>query len=73
MSPILESRAVYVSSAKDEVRKLLETLPEDVTLEDVQYSIYVRERIQRARKEADLGNLIEQQEVEHRMRRWLDE
>src|SRR5690242_1854741 len=45
----------------------------DVCSQDVQYSIYVRERIERAREELNQGQLIEQDEIEIRMRRWLDE
>ena len=60
-------------TAKDEVRRLLESLPDDASLEDVQYSIYFRERIERARKEANDGKLIDQDETEARMQRWLDE
>jgi hypothetical protein len=59
-------------TAKEEVRRLLEALPEDADLEDVQYSIYVRERIERARKEADDSRVLEQDDVEAQMRRWLD-
>jgi hypothetical protein len=62
-----------MSTAKEEVRRLLESLPDDAGLEDVQYSIYVRERIERAREELNQGQLIEQNEIEIRMRRWLDE
>jgi hypothetical protein len=62
-----------MATAKDEVRRLLESLPDDASLEDVQYSIYVRERIERARKEANDGKLIDQDETEARMQRWLDE
>ena len=60
-------------TAKEEVRRLLEALPDDASLEDVQYSIYVRERIERGRREADQGKVIEQDAVESRMGRWLDE
>jgi len=62
-----------MATAKDEVRRLLESLPDDASLEDVQYSIYVRERIERARKEASDGKLIDQDETEARLQRWLDE
>jgi hypothetical protein len=61
-----------MASAKEEVRQLLETLPDDATLEDVQYSIYVRERILRGRQEADAGQILEQDEVERRMSRWIE-
>jgi predicted transcriptional regulator len=62
-----------MATAKEEVRRLLDALPEDASFEDVQYSIYVRERIDRGRKEAEEGKLVEQDEVENRMRRWLTE
>ncbi len=62
-----------MSTAKEEVRRLLESLPDDASLEDVQYSIYVCERIERARSELNQGKLIEQDDIEIRMRRWLDE
>jgi predicted transcriptional regulator len=48
-------------------------LPDDVTWEDVQYSIYVRERVERGQREADEGRLVEQDELEARMSRWLSE
>jgi predicted transcriptional regulator len=62
-----------MATAKEEVRRLLDSLPDDASLEDVQYSIYVRERIERGRQEANEGKLIEQDDVENRMSRWLDE
>ena len=62
-----------MATAKEEVRRLLEALPDDASLEDVQYSIYVRERIERGRREGDESRLVKQDEVESRMRRWLDE
>ncbi|WP_180539858.1 hypothetical protein [Nevskia soli] len=46
-------------TAKDEVRHLLDTLPETASLEDIQYAIYVRERIERGLREAADGKLID--------------
>ena len=66
-------QGVTMATAKEEVRRLLESLPDDASLEDVQYSIFVRERIERARNEANDGKLIEQSEIESRMRRWIHE
>lgn len=66
-------QAVKMATAKEEVRQLLESLPDDASLEDVQYSIWVRERIERGRREGSEGKLIQQDEIESRMRRWLDE
>jgi hypothetical protein len=62
-----------MATPKEEIRKMLDTLPDDATWEDVQYSIYIRERVERGRREADQDQLTEQGEVEARMTRWLDE
>lgn len=35
-----------MNTAKDEVRALLDSLPEDCTFEDVQYHLYVVEKLQ---------------------------
>ena len=61
-----------MKTAKEKVRELLEELPEDASLEDIQYHIYVRQKIQKGLEAARLGKLIPQQEVEKRMARWLE-
>ena len=62
-----------MATAKEEIRKLLDNLPDDATWEDVQYSIYVRERVERGRREAEQAGLVDQEEIESRMKRWLPE
>jgi hypothetical protein len=52
-------------TAKEEIRRMLDTLPDDATWEDVQYSIYVRERIERGRREADEGKVVDQAGLEN--------
>ena len=59
-------------TAKDEVRELLDQLPDDSSLDDIQYHIYVRQRIRNGLAAADQGQVISQDEVEKRMSRWLD-
>ena len=61
-----------MKTAKEEVRELLENLPEDASLEDIQYHIYVRQKIQKGLEAADEGKLISQEEAERRMARWLE-
>jgi hypothetical protein len=61
-----------MKSAKEEVRELLEQLPEDASLEDIQYHIYVRQKVQRGLDAVCEGKLISQAEVEKRMSRWLE-
>ncbi len=56
-----------MKTAKDEVRELLDLLPEDSSLEDIQYHIYVRQKIQKGLEAAREGKVISQEEVEKRM------
>lgn len=58
---------------KEEVRLLLERLPEEASFEDIQYHIYVQEALRRGREAADRGELIEHEEIERRMSKWLGE
>lgn len=62
-----------MATAKEDVRHLLEQLPEDVSLEQIQYHIYVRQKIERARAEVRAGNVLSQEEAEERMAKWLGE
>ena len=60
------------STAKEEVRALLEKLPDDASLNDIQYHIYVRQKIERGLEAIQKGNVISQEEIEKRMARWLE-
>ena len=54
-------------TAKDEVRQLLDNVPDDASLEDIQYHIYVRQKIAHGLKDIDEGCVVTQAEVERRM------
>ena len=58
-------------TAKKEVKKILDHLPDDVGYEDIQYHIYVREKIERGLSDIRNGNVLSQEEVEKRMSKWL--
>jgi len=55
------------SSTKDEVQSLLAKLPDDCTLEDVQYHLYVLGKIRRGIERAETEGTISQEEVERRL------
>jgi len=57
----------------DEVRRLLDTISPEASFEDIQYHIYVQQAIRRGLEAAERGELIEQDEVERRMAKWLGE
>ena len=60
-----------MSTAKEDVRQLLDPLPDDATLEDIQYHIYVRQKTQRGLDDVDSGRVLTQGEAEQRMQKWL--
>ncbi len=59
-----------MSTAKDEVKALLDKLPDDCSLEDVQYHLYVVEKIQRGINRADKEGTLGQDEVERKFGKW---
>ena len=58
--------------AKDEIRKILDQLPDDATLEDVQYHIYVRRKTDRGLEDVAQGRLLTEEDFDQRMSRWLE-
>ena len=58
--------------AKETVRELLARLPDDCSLEDILYHLYVVQAIERGLVDAEAGRTISHEEVEERLRRkWL--
>ena len=60
-----------MSTAKQEVRLLLDQIPDDATFEDIQYHIHVREKIERGLKDVEEGRVVSEEEMERRMQKWL--
>ena len=60
-----------MKTAKEEVRKLLEQLPDTSSFEDIQYHIYVREKIEQGLQDMKKGRVLSQAEMERRMAKWL--
>jgi len=50
---------------------MLEELPEDASFEDMQYHIYIRLKIERGLQDIGECRVLDQEEVERRMTRWL--
>lgn len=60
-------------TAKQEVVALLGNLPDDSSLEDIQYHLYVLEKIKRGRSDIAAGRTYTHDEVRTRMQRWLQD
>lgn len=61
-----------MSTAKQDVRQMLDGLPEDCSLEDIQYHLYVAEKVQRGSRRAETEGTLSQTQVERKLAKWLD-
>jgi hypothetical protein len=52
---------------------LLSKLPDDCSLEDIQYHLYVIEKVRNGLVAADSQGTVSQEEVERRLGKWLTE
>jgi hypothetical protein len=59
-----------MNAAKEEVRSLLDKLPDECTLEDVQYHLYVVEKIRKGIERADSEGTLTQEEMERKLAKW---
>ncbi len=55
-----------MQTAKEEVNNLLKGLPDDCLLEDIQYHLYVLQKIEKGLKDVKDGWVYTQDEVEKR-------
>jgi hypothetical protein len=60
-------------TAKQEVQSLLERLPENCSIEDIQYHLYVLEKVRSGLEDVRQNGGIPQEEVETRLHKWLTE
>jgi len=56
---------------KDDLVKLVQELPDDVTIADVMERLYLLDKIERGIAQADAGRKVSQDEARQRMARWL--
>ena len=60
-----------MATAKEEVERLLGKLPNDCSLEDIQYHLYVLEKVRNGLKSADTDGGVPQADAEERLGKWL--
>jgi hypothetical protein len=60
-----------MSTAKQEVEAMLNTLPDDCSIEDIQYHLYVLEKVRRGIERAEAEGTVTQADAEARLGKWL--
>ena len=60
-----------MGSPKDEVSSMLEKLPDDASYEDIQYHLYVLEKVKRGLGRAETEGAISHEDAKARLGKWL--
>jgi hypothetical protein len=61
-----------MSAAKQEVMNLLQTLPDDCSLEDIQYHLYIIAKLKKSEARIKAEGTLSHQEVERHLSKWLE-
>ena len=60
-----------MAGIKQQIIQMIESLPEDITVDDIIAELYFRLQVDAGLKELDEGKWIPHEEVEKRMSKWL--
>ncbi len=60
-----------MSTIKDKVAELIHHLPENSTLEDIQYHLYVLEKISKGQQSIKDGKGVSNEEAKARLSKWI--
>jgi hypothetical protein len=60
-----------MNTTKEKVLSLLNRLPNDCSIEDIQYHLYIIEKVNNGLQSAKSQGTIPQEQVEQRLNKWL--
>jgi septum formation inhibitor-activating ATPase MinD len=60
-----------MSPAKQQVISLLDSLPDNCSLDDIQYHLYVLTKIKKSEERIKAGDVLSQEDVKQRLSQWL--
>jgi len=58
-------------TVKEQAIQWIQSLPDDCTLEDIRYHLYLREKVQEGMSAFEQGQVCSHDEVKRRMAEWL--
>jgi predicted DNA-binding protein len=61
-----------MSSAVQDVKDLIDHLPDDTSMEDIQYHLYVLEKVRRGQADIRNGKHFSSDEARERLGKWLN-
>ena len=60
-----------MNTPKEEAIELVKAVPEEASLEDIQYQLYVLQKVRRGLKDLEEGRVISQEKMKKRFEKWL--
>jgi predicted transcriptional regulator len=57
-------------NAKSEALRIIQSLPESASMEDIQYHLYVREKIEKGLADVAAGRVVSHEEVKRQVEEW---
>ncbi len=61
-----------MSPVKEAVIRLVQSLPDDCTLDDIHYHLYVREKVEGGLRAIEEGKVVSEEEADRRIEEWLN-
>lgn len=55
---------------KEEVIQLIEKMPDDCTVEDILYELYLKQKVDKGLQDIKEGRVVKHEEVKQRMAKW---
>ena len=59
-----------MNAVKDEAIRLIQSLPDDCSIEEIQYHLYVIQKVEKGLSDIDEGRIVSQEEAERRAAGW---
>ncbi|MBX2808109.1 MAG: hypothetical protein KTR20_05700 [Cellvibrionaceae bacterium] len=60
-----------MQTAKQEVAQMLQHLPDDTSIEDIQYHLYVLEKVKKGQEDIANGRRYTHEQARERLKKWL--
>ncbi|MBN1803533.1 MAG: hypothetical protein JW891_18630 [Candidatus Lokiarchaeota archaeon] len=61
-----------MATEKENIIQMIKDLPDDVSVEDIMYHLYAREKILRGLKDADEGKKVSNEKAKEVIEKWFD-
>ncbi len=60
-----------MSKTKEEVIQLIENMPDDCTVQDILYGLYLKQKVDKGLRDIAEGRVVTHEEATQRMNKWL--